>query len=108
MVRRKNHGEMYSFDILLCKLNSFPFVWHAIDYFGRLAAISGIEHNFIYLGDDTLEYRDKRVTIAHTLPYLMARTTARRMRLCPPIDIVVDAVRQVVQRWHNRCRLTSA
>lgn len=77
---------------------------HFIEYFGSLSAISGIEHNYIYLGDDSLDRRDKVKIAGHSLATMMARAATRRVRLCPPIDTVVHATLQIVQRWQDRCR----
>uniref|UniRef100_A0A7R9WXW5 Glycosyltransferase 61 catalytic domain-containing protein n=1 Tax=Craspedostauros australis TaxID=1486917 RepID=A0A7R9WXW5_9STRA len=66
-------------------------------YFGTLAALSGVNHSFIYLGTDmaaeTAEMDDREGQVA-----------ARNPPVCAPAFRMLQAIRIQYEQWHRCCR----
>jgi len=65
-------------------------------YFGTLAAISGVNHSYVYLGEDLVAD-----TVGWRTRKLQAR--ARSFPLCAPVHALIEAVKIQVDQWHQCC-----
>ena len=68
-----------------------PGDYYYPNFFGTLAATSGLEHGFVYLGKD--------------VAYHFYNVSVRNPELCPRVDDVVAGVRGLVDRWQSCCSL---
>jgi hypothetical protein len=66
-----------------------PGDYYYPNFFGTLAATSGLEHGFVYLGKD--------------VAYHFYNVSVRNPELCPRVDDVVKGVEGLLGRWKTCC-----
>ena len=71
--------------------------YYVPEYFGSLAASSGIRHTYLYTGGDDMDSE-----LDHYMKDLTTRTIARLFPVCAPLRIVVEHVVQEVRLWKER------
>jgi hypothetical protein len=76
-----------------------PKGYHIPSFFGSLAIGSGLEYGYVYMsrGDGTNETIVASATIE-------GRREVRKANLCPPSENIVDAVRVLIDDWHQCCK----
>ena len=75
----------------LCSLRVIPGGYYYPNFFGTLAATAGLEHSFLYLGED-VTYHYYNVTVRNP-----------DEGLCPPIELVRHAVIELIFKWNHCC-----
>jgi hypothetical protein len=81
----------------------FPTGYLVPKYYGSLAAISGVEHSYLYLGSGGLS-RARQREIDRAMMTLKSRTAAREANLCPHPEALARSVVDVVREWLECCR----
>jgi len=83
-------------------LEVFPADYLMPVFFGSLAKAAGVSHAFVYLGsaEETVDEVMERMNDKHF------RARAREVNLCPAIDPMVEAVRDLVTQWMACCNMT--
>ena len=75
-----------------------PGGYYYPNFFGTLAASSGVSHSFLYLGGGEGEGDG-----SHGVAYHYYNVSVRNPDLCPPLERVEEAVRGLVERWRHCC-----
>ena len=78
-------------------LEIFPTGYYIPTYFGSLAAVSGVQHAYLYLGMN----RTEEVRRGSATP--LARTQTRAATICLPVPRVQEAIRTLVAHWRHCC-----
>jgi hypothetical protein len=96
-------------------LEIMPKGYHFQQFFGSLAASSGVQHSYTYLTSSVLPSSSPAVgggtahgstiatEIAEGMTNLTTRTACRAAQLCPPVLDLVDQIVAVVEGWDQRC-----
>eukprot|EP00525_Craspedostauros_australis_P007080 CAMPEP_0198114228 /NCGR_PEP_ID=MMETSP1442-20131203/5675_1 /TAXON_ID= /ORGANISM="Craspedostauros australis, Strain CCMP3328" /LENGTH=489 /DNA_ID=CAMNT_0043771501 /DNA_START=95 /DNA_END=1564 /DNA_ORIENTATION=- len=94
------HGAQLTSILFMPRCSSvievFPFAYDWNEYFGTLAALSGVNHSYVYLGKDPY---------AETLPVkgTLKDEGIRSKLLCAPARPMIDAVKIQVDQWQRCC-----
>jgi hypothetical protein len=68
-------------------------------FFGPLAATSGLQHGYVYTGKDLKqEWYQKGMKNAR------ARSQARHLDVCLPLNTSLTLIGQMVDNWKSCCR----
>jgi len=78
-------------------LEFFPAGIFLPQYFGSLAATSGIQHGYIYLGTNLT------AEMASTQQSIALRRQIRARPICPPINKIVSGIQQMLHTWKKCC-----
>jgi len=93
------HGAQLTSVLFMARCSSIievlPHAYDWNDYYGTMAALSGVNHSYIYLGTD-------RVAETEAASEYEAQVEARKPPLCAPAHRMVEAVKIQVEQW-NRC-----
>uniref|UniRef100_A0A7S0F6L4 Glycosyltransferase 61 catalytic domain-containing protein n=1 Tax=Craspedostauros australis TaxID=1486917 RepID=A0A7S0F6L4_9STRA len=73
-----------------------PRAYDWSEFFGRLAAIAGVNHSYIYLGTDI-------AAEAASMASFDDQMFVRKSLVCAPAHAMVAAVKTQIDRWHQCC-----
>jgi hypothetical protein len=76
---------------------------HIPEFFGSLAVGSGLQHGSVHMSGGDAINETKAMSRS-----LKSRTQARSVNLCPPSENIVDAVRVLIDGWHQCCNRAAA
>jgi Glycosyltransferase 61 len=76
-------------------LEFFPRDYLVADYFGSLAAASGIDHSFFYLGNDTIPESKQY--------HYFVDAKYRNNTQCPQMEQVMAALANLIRNWNSCC-----
>jgi hypothetical protein len=83
----------------------FPTGYLVPNFYGSLAAASGIAHSYLYLGRGGASSRGRRREILRAMKTLESRTAAREADLCPHPEALARSVVDAVREWLGCCQL---
>jgi Glycosyltransferase 61 len=87
-------------------LELFPPNYLVPDFFGSLAAALNISHSFFYLGDNL---DDHNVILPHEkYHFYLPNDPNKDAAQCPSVSKIADAVKRLVQNWHDCCSASSS
>lgn len=85
-------------------LEVFPLGYLTPAFFGSLAAVSGVEHAYLYLGSHSLQNLSaQKAELKKHMASLETREAARAANLCPDPEVMVRAVQQLLGQWQRCC-----
>ena len=79
-------------------LEYFPSGYYYPQFFGTLAAISGLEHATLYLGRNRREEFEKTAYFNETI-----REASRSKDICVPINQTIVATKVMIEHWQECC-----
>jgi hypothetical protein len=76
----------------------FPKGYFIPKFFGSLAIGSGLGYGYVYMSGGNETHENKKMSATTS-----GRVRARKVKLCPPSNKIVDAVRVLIADWYQCC-----